>query len=240
MPSLDQVGGDPGDEEVDDEAEAEEAQRHPPDGAVAEQVRPGDRRCGCGAAWLVLGSVVIGLDVGDLLGRHPAVLVRIAVVEEPDDHPDEADHARDHERGPPAQACDDERHQRDGDRGAHAGAGVVDARGERPLADREPTGDHFGVRRVGSALPDAQAQPVAEERRETARHGGERGEHRPPRHRERIHDPGPEFVDEPSRGQVEDRVRPDERAQDEAHLLGSEAELPRDEGCATERLARST
>ena len=72
---LDEVGREPGDEEVDDEVQAEEAEHHAPDRAVAEQRRPGDLRA---AGWL---GAALGLQPRQLLGRHRRVLLRVAIDE---------------------------------------------------------------------------------------------------------------------------------------------------------------
>src|SRR3954470_18985918 len=154
---LDEVAGEPGEEERDDEVEAGEAGDHPPDGAVPEQVPDAAAVLPGAGRSLLLDHLVLGRDVRELGLVDGPVRLRRAEVRPPADHPQETEHAHDHEDRSPAEEADDGRDDRDRQRGPDARPAVVEGGGPAALPLREPLGHGLRTRRVGAGLADPQS-----------------------------------------------------------------------------------
>ncbi len=153
------------------------------------------------------------------------MLFRLAVDEQPAQHPDDAQRADEHEHQLPAEGQQERRGDGRCDGEAHLCSGDVDAGGAGLLMVGEPLVGRLDRAGEQRCFGHAEDHPQPEEGGDVAGEAGGRTGDRPQQCCHGHQDFRAEAVDRPARGQVHDRVGPDERREDHSHLGGAEAQV---------------
>ena len=153
------------------------------------------------------------------------ILGAVAIPREPRRGPGETDRPEQHEARSPAPSRDDEQRHRRRQHPTDARSQEHHAVGTPSLADRKPPREAARDVWKRACLTRAEQKADRDQRREPACRRRQHREGGPPQHDARQDAPRTDDVAEPSRGDLEQRIRQGERAEDDAHLEHAEVQV---------------
>ena len=162
----------------------------------------------------------------EFLRIHGRMIVGpVAKPGEPRRGPDDAGRAEQHEADAPSPLGDDQQGDRRRQHAADARSEKHHAVGAAPFVDRKPLRETARDVRKRTRLTGAEQKTDCDKRQEPSRRCRQHRERRPPQHDTRQHAARPDDVAQPSRRNLEQRIRQGEGAEDDAHLQHGEVQV---------------
>ena len=166
-----------------------------------------------------------GVDVVALRLAQLGILVGIAVENQEGEKIQKAQGRREAEAPPPAERDADQGDERHPDDVREFRGGVEDRRRQRPLLAREPIARRFRVGRKGRRFGDAKDHASGEDPAESAGDGNQQRRAGPKERADPADQGDAETVQHKPGRDLQQRIGPEERAEQQPHLSGGETEF---------------